>query len=141
MGTLKSTIVDPRILDNPLARHDIREDKKKATIEALDRALQEWEAFKKTSTYSLVCALADPKVTYFKGEVCKSVMDFPGWPVEVVKEHQAECRGALREWLVIRDQPGILKRELDQLNKQSAEEKEVTEGPSEATKKRLEKYT
>ena len=138
MPSLKGSEVSPVFtLDSPLHQRDIRAEKKKAAIDALEKASQDWEALKKTATYSLVSALADPKIAYFRAEICKSIMDFEGWPVDVVKEYQSECRGALKQWLLIRDQPKMLQRELEEL---SVEDKEVTKEPDEATKKRLKKF-
>jgi hypothetical protein len=136
MPSLKGSEVGPLVLESPIHQRDIRADKKKAAIDNLDKATQEWEALKKTSAYSLVSALADPKIAYFKAEICKTIMDFAGWPVDVVKEHQAECRGALKQWLMIRDQPGMLKKQLEELSVVE----EVKEGVDEVTKKKLKKF-
>lgn len=140
MPTLKGSEVNPLVLESPLTRRDIKLDRKKAAIDSVSRALEEWSEFKRTSMYSLVSALADPKISYFKAEVCKSVLDYEGWPVEVVREHQAECRGALKQWLLIRDQPKVLQRQLEELVKQEEEEQGVQKGPDEATKNRLKKF-
>ena len=140
MPSLKGSEVNPLFLDSPIHQRDIRADKKRAAMESLGKALEDWEALKKTAAYSLVSALADPKIAYFQAEVCKSIQDFAGlgWPVDAVKEYQAECRGALRQWIIIRDQPGMLQRQLEELK--SNDDKEVRGEADEASKNKLKKF-
>ena len=140
MPSLKGTEISPSLRDSPLDRLDIRQDKRKLARESLEKALMEWEALKNTPHHHVLTELAEPKVAHYRNEICKGILDFPGWPSDVVKEYQAECRGALREWLAIRDQPGMLKRQLDDLDKQEEDEKEVVKGPDVATKNKLKRF-
>ena len=74
MPSLKGSEIGPVTLDSSIHRTDIRKSGKKVQIEAIERILADWEAVKKTSNYSVMSELADPKIAYFKGEICKGVL-------------------------------------------------------------------
>lgn len=143
MGTVRSSHINPAVFDSPIDRVDISKSRRKDAKALLETELSNWEDLKRTGLYAIVERLAGPKIAHYRNEVSKSIMDFPGWPVEVVERYQAECRGAMREWLMIRDKPGALKQQLEDIDREESkrEKQEAGKEPEGQSRELLKIFT
>ena len=84
MTVLRGDNVGPEILNSKLAQLDIMSSRRKAAKESLERELQEWEALKGTKLYHILNDLCGPRIAQLQSELAKSILDYAGWPVEVL---------------------------------------------------------
>ena len=100
MGTIKSSLVQPSVVENELARLELRKEKNKneKVLDELAEALARWKTLKATKAGQVLIEVADYEIRQYEENLSKPItqlLHLGG--ADVIKEVRAEWRGCCRD--------------------------------------------
>lgn len=140
MATLKTSSVNPSIVEDSLSRLLVRKERNKndKVMDEVAVRLSRWKSFKKTSQGQMLVEIADPEIRYYQEMLRKPTTQLTHLgDVKVINECRAEWRGCLSVWESIKFNLVEYERKLKELNEMTKKEEEAIDKKKKA---KLEKY-
>jgi hypothetical protein len=141
MGTLKSSTVQPSIVENEFARLEMRKERNRneRVLDDLAGRLAYWKKLRGTAVGQTLMEVADPEIKHYQELLDKPVSQLLHLgSIEVINETRAEWRGCLAVWKSIKYNLVEYERLLQEIKKMIETEGKATE---EARKKKIDKYS
>lgn len=118
MGTLDGTHSDPNVIHSPIDHKKEVDDGSKAQKKILEEQFKRYKAYMETDAGKAASVLADPMIAHCDYQQNRSLTDLVGEfgyvpSAEQAADFKAEYRGIRSVWLLIKTQPDVLKRMLD----------------------------
>ena len=131
MGTLVDSNRDPNLFESPIDHKKARDDGSKAYRKMLDESYTKWKKFGETDPGKVVADLADPMIAhcdYVQGMSLTDMKSIFGYipSLEQANELRAEYRGRRYVWVMVKSQPDVLKRLLEEIEGFDPDKKEKT---------------
>lgn len=101
MGTLKTSLSAPSVVDNDLGRLELRRERNRSVklMDELSTALERWKKLKMTPHGQLIIEVADLEIKQYEENLSKPTSQMLAHgDIHAVNETRAEWRGCLSVW-------------------------------------------
>lgn len=141
MGTLRSSLLDPSVVDNGLSRLELRKEKNRTekVMDELSERLDRWRKLKATPQGQALISVADPEIKNYEDMLSKPTSQLGSYgDVNAINEARAEWRGCLGVWKSIKYNLVEYERKLLELERMTKEEEDKQ---AKERKKKIEKFS
>lgn len=140
MGTLKSSLFAPSVVDNDAGRLELRKERNRSVrvMDELASALERWKKLKATPHGQLLIEIADFEIKQYEENLSRPVSQLMSYgDVASINETRAEWRGCLSVWKSIKFNMLDYERKMDEMKQMLAKEEEQSKADRE---KKLSNY-